>query len=80
MQNSKLLPPAPPYARATDPQVMAWQIEEQRQAINHLQETKMDILSASVLRLVGIAVSITLGLLSLASPAQVAGILQLLLK
>lgn len=80
MQSNKLLPPSPPYVDQTDPRYVAWQLDQYRNAINHLSDTKMDKPSASVLRLMGVALSAILGLFGLASPEKSAELLTLLLK
>ena len=80
MQSNKLLPPSPPYVDQTDPRFLAWQLDQHAQAINHLSETKMDKPSASVLRLLGVALSAILGLAGLVSPEKSAEVLKLLLQ
>ena len=80
MQSNKLLPPSPPYVDQTDPRYVAWQLDQHAQAINHLSETKMDKPSASLVRLMGVALSAILGLFGLVSPEKSAEVLKLLLQ
>ena len=80
MQSNKLLPPSPPYGDQTDPRYVAWQLDQHAQAINHLSDTKMDKPSASLVRLMGVALSAILGLFGLVSPEKSAEVLKLLLQ
>lgn len=80
MQKRKLLLTLPPYVDQTDPRFVAWQLDQHSQAIEHLQETKMDNPSASLLRLVWVGLSAILGLIGLVLPEKSADILMLLLK
>lgn len=80
MQSNKLLPPSPPYVDTTDPRFLAWQLDQHAQAINHLSDTKMDKPSASLVRLMGVALSAILGLFGLVSPEKSAEVLKLLLQ
>ncbi len=80
MQNRKLLQPLPPYVVQTDPRFIAWRLDQHSQAIEHLQESKMDNPSASLLRLLWVGLSAILGLIGLALPEKSADILMLLLK
>lgn len=77
--NRRLLPTVPPFAKETDVNVMAWQIRNHAEAIEHLNEKKIDIPAASVLRLIGVTISLILGLTGLVSPVQFANLLRLLL-
>ena len=80
MQSNKLLPPSPPFVDQTDPLYVVWQLDQHALAINHLAEVKMDKPSASVLRLLGVALSAILGLAGLVSPEKSAEVLKLLLQ
>jgi hypothetical protein len=80
MQKPKLLRTLPPYVDQTDPRFISWRLDEQAQAIEHLQESKMDNPSASVLRLLWVGLSAILGLIGLALPEKSADILLQLLK
>jgi hypothetical protein len=80
MQNRKLLQPLPPYVDQTDPRFIAWRLDQHSQAIEHLQETKMDNPSASLLRLVWVGLSAIVGLLGLVLPEKFAELLLQLLK
>ena len=72
MQKRKLLLTLPPYVDQTDPRFIAWRLDQHSQAIEHLQETKMDNPSASVLRLLWVGLTAILGLLGLVLPEKFA--------
>lgn len=80
MQKRKLLLTLPPYVDQTDPRFIAWRLDQHSQAIEHLQETKMDNPSASVLRLLWVGLSAIVGLLGLVLPEKFAELLLQLLK
>lgn len=80
MQNSKLLPPSPPFVDRRDPNLIAWRQDQHEQAIEYLHTTKMDTPSASKIKAVGSILAAILGLLGLVSPAQFNALLKLLLQ
>jgi hypothetical protein len=79
MQNSKLLPPLPPFVDRRHPDLIAWRQDQHENAIEHLHQTRLEKPSASMLRLIALLVTYALGALGLASPAFVAQVLKLLL-
>ena len=80
MQKRKLLLTLPPYVDQTDPRFITWRLDQHSQAIEHLQESKMDNPSASLLRLLWVGLSAIVGLLGLVLPEKSAEVLMLLLK
>lgn len=75
-----LLPPLPPYVNRQDPQIIAWRQDLQADAIEHLNQTKLDTPSASLLKAGLLLLTWFLGLIGLASPEFVARVLKLLLS
>ena len=76
----KLLKPLPPGVDPTHPHIIAVQIQQHREAINHLQDVKLELPHSSWLPLIGVTSTAILGVLGLVSPEQVAQILRLFVR
>lgn len=77
--NTKLLPHVPHYVDKTDRHIIAWRQDLHHEAIEHLNQTRLEKPSASMLRLIALVLTYALGALGLASPQFVAQVLKLLL-
>lgn len=78
--SKRLLPDLPPYVDRRHPDIVLWRLDQHHDAIEHLNQTRIEKPSASMLRLIALLLTYALGAAGLASPQFVAQVLKLLLS
>lgn len=75
----RLIPTLPP-SMAADPRILSWRLDQHQEAIEHLNETKMDRphFNPSLTKAAGVLGIYALGLLGLLSPERTDWLIKLL--